>query len=148
MTNKWDLRFLNLAEETASWSKDPSTKVGCVIVEPDTNRIMGVGFNGFPRGMCDHDELYADRETKYSRTIHAELNAVLNSQQTENCVAYVTHPPCTNCALVLIQSGISRVCCPVPSSDLLSRWGASIDAARGFFAEVEVEFELIDGQRN
>jgi dCMP deaminase len=146
--NKWDLRFLSLAKEVASWSKDPSTKVGCVIVEPDTNRIMGVGFNGFPRGMCDHEELYEDRDTKYSRTIHAETNAVLNSQKTDNCTAYVTHPPCTNCALVLIQSGVSRVVAEAPSADLLSRWEASIGAAKGFFNEVEVEFELIDGPGN
>jgi dCMP deaminase len=148
MNDKWDLRFLNLAKEVATWSKDPSTKVGCVIVEPETNRIMGVGFNGFPRGMVDNKELYEDRETKYARTIHAEANAVLNSQKTEGCTAYVTHPPCTNCALVLIQSGISRVVAWRPSADLLSRWSDSLAKSEGFFAEVEVEFELIDGQRN
>lgn len=144
-TDKWDLRFLRLAEEASQWSKDPSTKVGCVIVDPDTNRIAGVGFNGFPRGMCDHKDLYEDRETKYARTIHAETNAILNSQKTEDCTAYVTHPPCTSCALVLIQAGISRVVAIAPSGDLLSRWKESIDTAKGFFNEVEVEFELIDG---
>lgn len=148
MNSKWDLRFLSLAKEVATWSKDPSTKVGCVIVDEDTNRIMGVGFNGFPRGMCDHSELYEDRDTKYARTIHAEANAVLNSQRTEDCTAYVTHPPCTGCALVLIQSGISRVVAAKPSDDLLSRWSDSIEKAQGFFNEVEVEFELIDGQRD
>jgi dCMP deaminase len=148
MSDKWDLRFLNLANEVATWSKDPSTKVGCVIVEPETNRIMGVGFNGFPRGMVDNSELYEDRATKYARTIHAETNAVLNSQKTEGCTAYATHPPCASCSLVLIQAGVSRVVAPSPSEDLLSRWGASINDARGFFSEVEVEFELIDGQRN
>lgn len=143
--NKWDLRFLGLARETASWSKDPSTKVGAVIVDPDTLRIMGVGFNGFPRGMCDHKELYNDRETKYSRTIHAEVNAVLNSQRTEGCTAYVTAPPCCNCALVLIQSGINRVVVSKPTSDLLSRWGEQIKKTQGFFAEVEVEYEEVNG---
>jgi dCMP deaminase len=142
--NKWDKRFLSLAEEVAKWSKDPSTKVGCVIVDPDTNRVMGVGYNGFPRGMCDHKELYEDRETKYSRTIHAEVNAVLNSNRTENCTAYVTAPPCTNCALTLIQSGIQRVVSVAPSRDLLSRWGESINKTKGFFAEVEVEYEEIE----
>lgn len=99
--------------------------------------------------MCDHKELYEDRETKYSRTLHAEVNAVLNSMgDLEDCTAYVTHPPCTNCALVLIQSGVSRVVAAAPSRDLLSRWETSIGTAKGFFDEVEVEFELIDGQRN
>lgn len=139
--NKWDERFLKLAEEVATWSKDPSTQVGCVIVDPDTLRIMGLGFNGFPRGMCDHKELYDDRETKYSRTIHAEVNAVLNSSRVEDCTAYVTAPPCTNCALVLIQSGIVRVVSRRPTSDLLERWADSIEKTKGFFAEVEVEYE-------
>jgi dCMP deaminase len=143
LPEKWNLRFLSLAEEVASWSKDPSTKVGCVIVDPDTNRVMGVGYNGFPRGMCDHKELYEDRETKYSRTIHAEVNAVLNSSRTVDCCAYVTAPPCTSCALILIQAGIRSVVSIKPSDDLLSRWGASIEQTKGFFAEVEVEYEEI-----
>jgi dCMP deaminase len=103
--NKWDLRFLKAAEEVATWSKDPSTKVGCVIVDPELQRRTGEGFNGFPRFMSDDPALYEDRETKYSRTLHAELNAVLFSKKTEGCTAYVTHPPCSSCALVLIQSG-------------------------------------------
>lgn len=142
MTDKWDLRFLKQASEVASWSKDPSTKVGCVLVDPDKNRVMGVGFNGFPRGMCDHEELYADRETKISRTIHAELNAVLNSSGSlEGYTAYVTHPPCTQCSLILIQSGIARVVCKRPSDDFKARWGDAIQKAQGFFEEVEVEYE-------
>lgn len=140
--DKWDLRFLSLAENASQWSKDPSTKVGCVIVDPDTNRIAGVGFNGFPRGMCDHEELYADKPTKYSRTIHAEVNAVLNSSGSlEGYTAYVTAPPCTACTLVLIQSGIQRVVSMAPSRDFLSRWGADISKSKGFMAEVEVEYE-------
>jgi dCMP deaminase len=141
LPDKWDKRFLSLASEVASWSKDPSTKVGCVIVDPDTLRIMGVGYNGFPRGMVDNKDLYEDRETKYSRTIHAEVNAVLNSQKTEGMTAYVTAPPCTNCALVLIQSGINRVVCYAPSDDLTSRWGKQIAKTVGFLEEVEVEYQ-------
>jgi dCMP deaminase len=141
--DKWDLRFLKAAEEVASWSKDPSTKVGCVIVDPEKQVRMGEGFNGFPRFMSDSKELYEDRDVKYSRTLHAELNAVLFAQKTEGCTAYVTHPPCTSCALVLVQSGISRVVARTPSDDLLSRWEESIDKAKGFFNEAEVEFELI-----
>jgi dCMP deaminase len=143
MTDKWDLRFLNLAKEVATWSKDPSTKVGCVIVRPDLT-IAGVGFNGFPRGMCDHKELYEERKVKLARTIHAEVNAVLNSRgPVEDCTAYVTHPPCTGCAAVLIQSGVSRVVCNKPSEDLLSRWGEQLEQTKGFFAEVEIEYEEV-----
>lgn len=141
MIDKWDVRFLELAETVATWSKDPSTQVGCVIADPETNRIMGLGFNGFPRGMCDHRELYDDRPTKYSRTIHAEVNAVLNSSSTVGCTAYVTAPPCCSCALVLIQSGIERVVSRTPSRDLISRWGEDFDKTAGFFNEVEIEYE-------
>lgn len=143
MIDKWDKRFLKLAEDVASWSKDPSTKVGCVIVEPETQRVMGTGFNGFPRFMSDAEELYAFRDIKYERTLHAELNAVLFSKQTDGCTAYISHPPCSNCALVLIQSGIARVVSRLPSSDLLSRWEDSIAKARGFFDEAEVVYELV-----
>jgi dCMP deaminase len=141
--DKWDSRFLKAAHEVASWSKDPSTKVGCVIVNPELQRRTGEGFNGFPRFLSDAPELYADRDVKYSRTLHAELNAVLFAKETEGCTAYVTHPPCTNCALVLIQSGISRCVCERPSADLLSRWKDSLEMAEGFFAEAEVEYELV-----
>jgi dCMP deaminase len=141
--DKWDLRFLKAAEEVASWSKDPSTKVGCVIVDPEKQVRMGEGFNGFPRFMSDSKELYEDRDVKYSRTLHAELNAVLFSQKTEGCTAYVSHPCCTACALVLIQSGISRVVVRRPTPDLLSRWEESINKAEGFFDEAEVSYELV-----
>lgn len=141
--DKWDERFLKAAEEVASWSKDPSTKVGCVIVDPEYQRRVGEGFNGFPRFMSDAEELYAFRDIKYSRTLHAELNAVLFANKTEGMTAYVTHPPCTNCALVLIQSGINRVVCRKPSEDLLSRWADSINQAKGFFDEAEVKYELV-----
>lgn len=141
--NKWDLRFLKAAHEIATWSKDPSTQVGCVIVNPELQRRVGEGFNGFPRFLSDAPELYENRETKYERTIHAETNAVLFATETEGCTAYVTHPPCAACSLVLIQSGISRVVTPKPTDDLLSRWGDSIAKAKGFFAEAEVEYEEI-----
>jgi dCMP deaminase len=138
--DKWDSRFLRAAEEVATWSKDPSTKVGCVIVNPELQRRTGEGFNGFPRFMSDAPELYEDRDIKIPRTIHAELNAILFASETEGCTAYVTHPPCTACSLALIQSGVSRVVTRKPSEDLLSRWGPSIEMAKGFFWEAEVEY--------
>lgn len=139
MIDKWDERFLALAFEVASWSKDPSTKVGCVITDNDL-RIVGVGFNGFPRGMNDSPALYADRPTKYLRTVHAELNAIFNATSSVNeCTAYVTAAPCTNCALALIQSGVDRVVYPTPSADLMSRWSESINNSRALFEEAQIE---------
>jgi hypothetical protein len=76
--SKWELRFLELAHHVATWSRDPSTKVGCVIVD-QRNRVLGMGYNGFPRGVLDLPERYADRPTKLSLTVHSEPNAILNS---------------------------------------------------------------------
>lgn len=138
----WDKRFLDMAKFVSGWSKDPSTKCGCVIVQPDTLRVVATGYNGFPRGMCDHEDLYLDRPTKLSRTIHAEVNAVLNAvADVEGCTAYVTGPPCNNCAIVLIQAGIDRVVCYEPSEDYLSRWGETREMSIGFFEEVDVDYE-------
>src|SRR5690348_10005783 len=75
---KWDKRFLELAQLVAGWSKDPSTKTGAVIVSPERT-IVAVGYNGFPKLMDDAPELYANREVKYSRIVHCEMNAVLNA---------------------------------------------------------------------
>jgi len=144
MIDKWDKFWMEGAHHIATRSKDPSTKVGCVIVDPDLQRRVGEGFNGFPRFMSDARELYEDRATKYSRTLHAELNAVLFAKKTEGCTAYVTAPPCNNCALALIQSGISRVVCLSPNPDLVSRWGDQFERTKGFFAEAEVEYEEVE----
>lgn len=106
---KWDLRFLALAEHIAQWSKDPRTKVGAVIVD-DLNRIVSVGYNGFPRGVTDSPELYDAREMKLLRVVHAETNAILNANKSvSGCKLYLTLPPCHECAKVIIQSGITQV---------------------------------------
>lgn len=145
MVDKWDLRFLKAAEEIATYSKDPSTQVGCIITDPEVQRKTGEGFNGFPRWMSDDPALYADRETKYSRALHAELNAVLFAKKTEGCTAYVTHPPCTSCALVLIQSGIRRVVAKQPGGAFISRWGLA--PTTDFFTEAGVEYILVDDDK-
>lgn len=92
--SKWDRRMLGLVNLVATWSKDPSTGVGAVIVD-SKNRIVSVGFNGFPRAVCDSDEALFDRDEKLRRTIHAEENALLFAgRSVEGCTIYVTHPPC------------------------------------------------------
>ena len=109
MADKWDARFLEQAELIAGWSKDPSTGVGAVIVDPK-NRVVSQGFNGFPRACADDADLLADRDEKLRRTLHAEQNALLFAHRSvEGCTVYVTHPPCARCAAMLIQSGIKRV---------------------------------------
>ena len=77
MSSKWDVRFLELADHISSWSKDPSTKVGCIIVGAD-REIRSTGFNGFPRGIDDSEERLTDREEKYPLICHAEENAIMH----------------------------------------------------------------------
>ena len=138
---KWDRRFLEMADLVATWSKDPSTKVGAVIVRPDRT-VASVGFNGFPRGMRDHDHLYADREIKYSRIVHAEMNAILAAPgRVEGCTLYLPMLPCDRCAVHVIQAGITRVVTWEPTADLLSRWGDALEKCRWMFREACVRFE-------
>ena len=108
----WDKRFLELAFLIADWSKDPSTKVGCIIVGED-REIRSTGFNGFPRGIEDSDERYTNRDLKYPLICHAEENAIMHAARIgvslKNCRAYVTWPPCTRCTRSLIQAGVEEV---------------------------------------
>ena len=128
--DKWDYRFMGIAREVSSWSHDPGTKVGCVLVLE--KRILSVGFNGFPQNLSDSLELYEDREYKLAVTVHAEANAILNAAKngakTQFCTAYVTFPPCSQCAAALIQAGVSKVVCPDPVN-APERWKASFGLA-------------------
>lgn len=136
---KWDRRFIALAELVASWSKD-TTKVGCVIVD-GKQRIISTGYNGPPRGVSDH---YVTRDEKLAKAIHAETNALLfAARDVAGATAYITHPPCSNCATNLIQKEIARVVFPKPSEDFLSRWKESYYTALGMFREVGVEVEEV-----
>lgn len=137
---KWDRRFLELAALASEWSKDPSTKVGAVIVRQDRS-VASVGFNGFPRGCLDDPALYADREVKYERVVHAEMNAILAAgEAVRGYTLYVTLPPCQCCAAHIIQSGIARVVClGIVIDGFSKRWGDSCKGALDMFAEAGVE---------
>ena len=115
MSSKWDARFLDLAKHISDWSKDPSTKVGCVVVGED-REIRSTGFNGFPRGIEDTAARLNDREKKYPMICHAEENAIMHAARIgislKSCTAYVTWPPCSRCARSLIQAGVREVVYP------------------------------------
>lgn len=134
---KWDKRMLELAFFVANWSKDPSTKVGAVVADPN-NRVVSLGYNGPPRGTEDRD---FDRETKLRRTIHAEENAILFAHKSlEGCTLFVTHHPCATCAAKIAQVGISRVVTPKPSTGgFHDRWLAEIREALSIFDEAGIE---------
>lgn len=113
-THKWDMRFLDLARIVSQWSKDPSTQTGAVIVRPDRT-VASVGFNGFPRGMADLKVYYDNREVKYRRVVHCEMNAILScrDQDLSGCTIYIwPFGPCERCSTSIIQTGISRAVFP------------------------------------
>jgi dCMP deaminase len=139
---KWDRRFLEFASVVASWSKDPSTKVGTVIVRAD-NTVCSTGYNGFPQRLADTAAAYENRELKYSRIIHSEMNAIMFARErVMGYTMYTTHPPCDRCTAHIIQAGISRIVTYMPSEDLLSRWEGSLKAAQAMCAEADVRFLL------
>jgi dCMP deaminase len=139
--DKWDARFLGLAEHIAGWSKDPSTGVGCVTVDQN-NRVVSLGFNGLPRGVQDSEERLETRELKLQITIHAEINAILFAQQSLSGCTLYTWPlaPCAHCAAVIIQSGLARVVSTAPDLDTAMRWKSSNQLARELFEEAGVEY--------
>ena len=153
--HKWDLRFLELAELVASWSKDPSTKVGAVIVGPG-GEIRSTGFNGFSRGVEDTDERLNNREEKLALVVHAEMNAILNAARfgtrLEGCTMYVAAmdqsgavwggPPCTRCSLDVIQAGISTVV-SLPFKTGLSTWADDVAFANLLLREAGVTYREI-----
>lgn len=135
----WDHRFLTLAEQIATWSKDPSTRVGAVVVDAK-RRLVGAGYNGLPRGVIDRPDL--DRDEKLRRTVHAEQNALLFAAHTEGCTLYVTHPPCSSCAAKAIQAGIARIVAFAPEPAFAERWAASCASTTAMLAEAGVTYEL------
>jgi dCMP deaminase len=112
MNEKWLQRFMAIAANVSTWSKDPSTRVGAVIVSDD-KRILATGYNGFPRGFKDSDEYLNDREFKYKNIIHAEQNAILDALyhgvSIQNSYIFVYGLPiCSGCMKYLIQAGITK----------------------------------------
>lgn len=123
MEHKWLWRFMNVAKEVSTWSKDPSSKIGAVIVNDD-KRILATGYNGFPKPVADDERLH-EREKKYPLVIHAEMNALLNSLNNGVPVAGANLfvyglPVCSECAKNVAQSGIKNVI--ITEIDVNGRW--------------------------
>lgn len=137
---KWDIRYLDMARLVASWSKDPSTQTGAVVVRPD-NSVASVGYNGFPRGIKDTPDRYEDREVKYSYIVHCEMNAVLSAHTTVRGDTLYTWPffSCDRCAMHMIQAGIVRVVAPSCPPEKQERWGAILEDSKSRFREAGIE---------
>ena len=143
MNDKWDGRFLDLADTVAQWSKDPRKKVGAVIVD-DKKRVVSLGFNGFPRGASDSALIHISRDVKLKQIIHAEMNAILFAKQDlTGCTIYVSPlAPCAQCASVIIQSGITRVVSRPNREN--SKWIEHMKLAQANFKDANVSFEVLD----
>lgn len=129
-----------MAELVGGWSKDPSTKVGAVIVRD--KKIISTGFNGFPAGVDDDYALLKSREEKYPRIIHAELNAMLHAKEDlSGCTIYVVPlPPCSACAAAIVQSGISRVVTRPLDIEHADRWRKDMERSKDMFRQTGVEY--------
>ncbi|MDB4331398.1 dCMP deaminase family protein [bacterium] len=139
---KWDKRFLRIAQEISTWSKDPSKQIGAVIVNSD-KRILATGYNGFPKGIDDAEEKYDNRELKYELIVHAEMNAIYNATfngiSLKDSTLYVWGlPVCSECAKGIIQVGINRVV--MSASNVPQRWIDSFEKTQALFEEAEVDW--------
>ena len=145
--DKRNARFMQLAQLISTWSKDPSTKVGCVIVSPEKT-ILSMGYNGFPRGVNDNIPSRQERPTKYDFVVHAEENALLNAGRNgtrlSGGVLYVTLPPCTRCAGSIIQSGIKEVIYLEPEvQKQIPGWRDTLDISFTMFKEAGILYKSI-----
>jgi dCMP deaminase len=142
VSEKWDRRFLELAKHVSTWSKDPSTKVGVALVN-DLQQVVGLGFNGFARGIADTDERLNDRELKYKLVVHAEVNALLQAGHAARgstlyiYPSFMLPPICHDCCKAAIQAGVKGIVgyYPNESDPRVQRWKDSIAIAKGMWEE-------------
>ncbi len=145
MSEKWAVRFLDLADSIATWSKDPSRGVGAVIVS-SMRQVLATGYNGLPRGVEDHPERL-ERPAKYDLIVHAEMNAIIqcarNGISPVGATLYSSFSPCIHCTLSIVQAGIQRVVTrSIAKGD--AHWNESIDKSISMFAEVGIEYSVLD----
>src|SRR5271157_1920149 len=140
---------MEMADLVATWSKDKSTHVGCVIVGA-AGEIRSVGYNGFPRGVNDDIDLRYDRPLKYMWTEHAERNAIYNASRMglslEGCTMYLNGDhgfPCCDCARAIIQCGIKTLCGLQPNFEL-PKYGEEYRNTITMFQESGVAFRHVE----
>lgn len=152
MNDKWDYRFMSIAEEISTWSKDPSSKIGAVIVNDD-KRILATGYNGFPKGIEDTEERLNNREQKYPLIVHAEMNCLMNALYSGVSVRGATLyvyglPVCAECTKSVIQSGINRVVVATDSSkDVPQKWVDQWNnLSKPMYIEAGIETDILYGE--
>ena len=145
LSNKWDKRYLALAEQVSMWSKDPSRQIGAVAVG-SKGQVLAQGYNGFPRGIPDNPSLYQDRELKYKYVVHAEMNVIYNATYNgvslDGSTLYVHGlPVCSDCAKGVIQVGVKRVV--MPQQEIPDHWRESWDLTSLMFDKAGVSYDFI-----
>lgn len=140
--------FMAAAYEVASFSKDPSTKVGAVITINDS--IISTGFNGFPRKVADLEDRYLNKEIKYSLVCHAEANAIWSAGRLgRSCQGATLHTPgipCAECMKGIIQSGISDIVVHKQWPDLhhSEKWIESMKTSDLMRREANINLHVLD----
>lgn len=142
---KWDNRYLEIARNVSTWSKDPSRKIGAVIIG-EFGQIISQGYNGFPRGIKDLKERYDNREVKYKYVVHAEMNAIYNAchngASINGATMYITGlPVCHECAKAIIQTGIKNV---IMDTSPKENWLESCKLAFEMFREAGINFKVYE----
>jgi dCMP deaminase len=141
--NKWNERYMAIAKDVASWSKDPNTKVGAVAVG-DKGQILSQGYNGFPRGILDCEGRLNDRETKYKFVVHAEMNVIYNATYSgvslnESRLYVYGLPVCNECCKGIIQVGVKEVYVAQECIDLRPHWFESWQQSLDMFNEAGIK---------
>lgn len=147
LRSDWNKRYLNLAKEVSTWSKDPSRKIGAVAVGAK-GQVLAQGYNGFPRNIRHSSARLNDRETKYKFVVHAEMNLIYNATYNgvslDGSTVYVTGlPVCSECAKGLIQVGVQQVIMPT-QVDTPDTWTESFKFTQELFSEAGVVWQFID----
>jgi len=146
--DKWDMDFLMDCEFISRKSKDPSTKCGAKIISPN-RATVSEGYNGFPMGMDDDPAIYANREKKYEKIIHCEMNALIFAPvPVVGCTLY-TWPllSCPRCTVHMIQAGIIRFVAPRIPESKVDRWAEKLITSRKFIEEAGASWTEIDVAR-
>jgi dCMP deaminase len=147
LSSKWDSRYISLAQEVSTWSKDPSTKIGAVAIG-EKGQVLAQGYNGFPRGIDDNDDRYYNKEQKYKYVVHAEMNCIYNATYNgvslQGATIYISGlPVCSECAKGLIQVGIKRVVYHTGLDIIPKKWIESNDDTIKLFDEAGVTYDRI-----
>ena len=148
MSNKWDKRYMDLAKQVGTWSKDPSKQIGAVAIG-SKGQVLAQGYNGFPRGIDDNESRLNTKETKYKYVVHAEMNLIYNATfngiSLNGSTVYVSGlPVCSECAKGLIQVGVKQI---VMSKDSLEgadeKWLDSFELTIALVNEAGIHWKTV-----